>query len=229
MKKIIFFTILYFSLFINSLNGHVQHYLNLNYLEYDLFLNNEKIGSHIFKFEKNGKNIKITSNGSFVVSKLGVKLMNYSTISEELYHDNQLVKFKSNTKQNDKVKYVILNIDKDKLNFDINGSSFNGKANSSTIVGNWWNHEIVKKNEQISPISGRIIKQNVNFLGKEVLKINEKKYTALHFHFLSNDNKPINKKKINMHVWYDEKTLLWIKSSYDKFGKWEYRLKKAVF
>ena len=31
-----------------------------------------------------------------------------------------------------------------------------------------------------------------------------------------------------MKVWYDAKTLLWIKASYEKLGTWEYRLLEAV-
>ena len=59
---------------------------------------------------------------------------------------------------------------------------------------------------------------------KKKIFINNKEYNALHFHFISDDDKPLNKKKLNMHVWYDSETLLWIKTSYDKFGEWEYRL-----
>ena len=51
-----------------------------------------------------------------------------------------------------------------------------------------------------------------------------KNYNTLHFHFFSDDEKPEKKKKLNMHVWYDSKTLLWLKASYNKIGKWEYRL-----
>ena len=108
--------------------------------------------------------------------------------------------------------------------FEVDGSSFKGKTDASSIIGSWWNHEIVKKTKQISPISGRVIQQKVKFLGKQDVSINGKDYKALHFHFLSDDNKPAKKKKLNMHVWYDTETLLWIKASYDKLGKWEYRL-----
>ena len=229
MKKVVFFIFLYQSFFFTSVIGHVEHYKSLKYLEYDLFLNNEKIGSHVFKFIKKGENIEIESIGEFEVSKLGVKLMDYKTKSQEIYNNNQLIKFTSQTEQNDKKKYVILGLNNDKLNFDINGSSFKGKVDASTIIGSWWNHEIIQKDKQISPVSGRIIKQKVNFLGKESIIINKKKYNVLHFHFLSNNNKPLNKKKINIHVWYEEKSLLWIKSSFERLGKWEYRLKKAVF
>ena len=116
-----------------------------------------------------------------------------------------------------------------KKHFEIDGSSFKGSTASNSIVGSWWNHEIIKKNTQISAVSGRILPQKVEFLGKKELILFDKKYKALKFNFLSNDNKPINKKKINFNVWYDEKTLLWLKMSYEKFGKWEYRLKNYTF
>ena len=35
--------------------------------------------------------------------------------------------------------------------------------------------------------------------------------------------------KENFNVWYDEKTLLWLKMSYEKLGQWEYRLKNYAF
>ena len=113
--------------------------------------------------------------------------------------------------------------------FEIDGSSFKGQTNEKNIIGSWWNHEIINKETQISAVSGRILPQKVKFLGKKELILFDKKYKALKFHFLSNDNKPTNKKKINFNVWYDEKTLLWLKMSYEKMGKWEYRLKKHTF
>ena len=104
-----------------------------------------------------------------------------------------------------------------------------GKTDLSSMVGTWWNHQIVKERKQISAISGRIINQKVKFLGKQDIQIDKKNYKALHFHFLSDDNKPLKEKKLNIHVWYDADTLLWIKSSYDKLGQWEYRLRDVSF
>jgi hypothetical protein len=69
----------------------------------------------------------------------------------------------------------------------------------------------------------------VKFLGKQEIQIDKKDYKALHFHFLSDDSKPLKEKKLNIHVWYDADTLLWIKSSYAKLGQWEYRLKEVSF
>ena len=38
------------------------------------------------------------------------------------------------------------------------------------------------------------------------------------------DQKLNKKKKLNTDVWYDESNLNWVKASFDKVGKWEYKL-----
>ena len=223
MKKysILVFIILFFT--INLASSHVSHYKKVKFLKYGLFFNNKLIGNHIFNFKEEGNLFYVNSKGNFKVDKLGVVLMDYKTESEEVYKSGQLIKYNSKTFQNDKEKFakVIL---KEKNKLYVEGSSYKGETESTSMIGSWWNHEIVKNSKQISPISGRIIKQKVKFLGKKNISVNNKNYNALHFHFLSDDNKPANKKKLNMHVWYDSETLLWIKASYDKIGKWEYRL-----
>ena len=206
--------------------GHVNHYKSIKFLKYGLFFNDKLIGNHVFNFKKEGDLFYVSSNGNFKINKLGVVLMDYKTQSEEVYKNNQLIKYNSNTVQNDKKKFAkVILMKKNKLY--VEGSSYKGETENTSMVGSWWNHEIVKISKQISPISGRITKQKVKFLGKENILINKKNYEALHFHFLSDDGKPPKKKKLNMHIWYDSKTLLWIKASYDKIGKWEYRLLDA--
>ena len=108
--------------------------------------------------------------------------------------------------------------------FLIDGSSYKGKASLDFLLGTWWNHSIVKAPAQISAVSGRIIEQKVTFIGKEIIKFKGKTYDALHFNFSSTDNKLSKDKKLNTDVWYDEKTLNWIKASFKKKGDWEYRL-----
>ena len=66
--------------------------------------------------------------------------------------------------------------------------------------------------------------QKVNFIGKEKLKIGDKTINTLHFNFSSTDEKLSKDKKLNTNVWYDEETLNWVKASFDKKGKWEYKI-----
>ena len=106
----------------------------------------------------------------------------------------------------------------------IDGSSYKGKAPKDYLLGTWWNHSIVKAPAQISAVSGRIIMQNVKSLGKEKIKSGNKTYNTLHFNFSSSDEKLSKDKKLNTDVWYDEKTLNWVKAAFKKKGNWEYKL-----
>ena len=225
MKKFLTIIVLCFSLFsYSSVSSHVDHYKNLKYLEYELFLNDELIGSHIFNFSKKGDLLYVNTVGQFKVSKFGLDLMKYQTNTEEIYENGQLIEFKSKTTQNDKKKYVNLKFDKNENVFEVDGSSFKGKTDFSSIIGSWWNHEIIKKDKQISAVSGRIIEQKVTFLGKEKIIIGDKEYNTLHFNFSSSDEKLSKDKRLNTDVWYDEENLYWVKASFEKKGKWEYKL-----
>ena len=225
MRKYISLVILVIFALSSNVYSHVQHYKDLKFLKYGLYFNDKLIGNHTFKFEQKGEFLYVYGSGNFNVNKLGVTLFDFKTVSEEVFKKGRLFKYTSKTIQNEKEKFSNVQIKKNKLL--INGSSFKGETENDLLVGTWWNHEIIKFSKQISPISGRLLPQKVTFLGKKDIKINNRSYKTLHFHFLSNDELPINKKKLNMNIYYDVKSLLWLKSSYQKFGEWEYRLLEA--
>ena len=208
-------------------NAHVDHYSKYNYLEYELFRNNKLIGYHKYKFNRESGNLKIDNEVSFKITKLGVDLYKYYAKGLETYKNGVFSGFKSKTNQNKKEKYVNISIDPNDKNLIIDGSSYKGKADKNMIIGTWWNHEIVQKKAQISAVSGRIIEQKVEFIGKEEVKIGNKTYNTLRFNFSSSDPSLSKDKKLNTDIWYEEGTYLWIKAAFDKTGYWEYRLKKA--
>ena len=208
-----------------EINAHVEHYSKYNYLEYELFRNNKSIGYHKYNFERNGKNLIIYNEVSFKITKLGVDLYKYYAKGEEKYKNGIFSGFSSATNQNKKEKYVNITIDPTDKALVINGSSFKGKVDKNFIIGTWWNHEIVQKKAQISAVSGRIIKQKVEFKGKEDVKIGDKIYKTLRFNFSSSDPSLSKDKKLNTDIWYEEDTFLWVKAAFDKTGYWEYRLK----
>ena len=206
-----------------SLNAHVQHYENLNRIEFDIYRNNKHIGKHIFSFVKIDDKIKVHSEINFEIKKLGIVLYKYHVKGTEIYKDGKLIKFNSKTDQNGKEKYVNMILENNE--YIIDGSSYKGKASLDFLIGTWWNHSITQAPAQISAVSGRIINQKVTFLGKEKLKINGNNYDTLHFNFSSTDKKLEKDKKLNTDVWYDEKNINWVKATFNKKGKWEYRLK----
>ncbi len=224
MKKFIVLIIISFSLNFQA-SGHIQHYKNLNYLEYELFRNNQSIGYHKYDFIRDGDNLSIISEVSFKITKLGVDLYKYFAKSEENYEKGIFKSYFSKTKQNKKDRYVNIIFDTTDKNLKIDGSSYKGKADKEFIVGTWWNHEIVEAKAQISGISGRIIEQTVTFIGKEDVKIGDRTYKTLRFNFKSSDETLPDSKKLNTDIWYEENTYLWVKAAFDKTGYWEYRIK----
>jgi hypothetical protein len=225
MKKISLSIIILFFFSFKAIS-HVGHYKNYEYLEYELFRNNKLIGYHKYDFLRKDNILSVKSEVNFKVTKLGVDLYKYFAESEEVYREDKFFKFSSTTNQNKKKKYVNISVNPTSNELIIDGSSYKGSALVDSIVGTWWNHEIVKTKQQISAISGRVIEQTVSFVGKEDIQINNKTYKALHFNFKSSDESLPDSKKLNTDIWYDENTLLWLKAAFDKTGYWEYRLKE---
>ena len=224
MKKLLFSIAIYLLIILEVL-GHVEHYAKYNYLEYELFRNNQPIGHHKYIFNREDKKLSIDSEVSFKITKLGVDLYKYFAKSEENYEDGIFKSYFSKTKQNKKDRYVNIEFDPIKDELIIDGSSYKGNADKNFIVGTWWNHEIIQAKSQISGISGRIIEQTVTFKGKENVKIGDKIYKTLRFNFKSSDKNLPESKKLNTDIWYEEDTYLWIKAAFEKTGYWEYRLK----
>ena len=96
MKKIILSIAIFFLANTKSF-GHVEHYAKYNYLEYELFRNNNSIGYHKYDFKRNGDNLSILSEVSFKITKLGVDLYKYFAKSEENYEKGVFKSYSSKT------------------------------------------------------------------------------------------------------------------------------------
>ena len=222
MRKFSLFVLVLSTLF---LQAHTDHYKNYNKIEMEIFKDNEKIGESIFFFKKENNKFIVKNKTNFNVKLLGVTIFSVNSKGTEEYIGDQLISFNSETFQNDKKKFVNLIFDKKKDKFIIDGSSFQGEASKENIVGNWWNHRLLQTETQISPLSGSVKKQNIEFLGKKKIKLYEKEYEVEHFRLFSTNSNLPDDKKLNFEIWYDKKIALIVKVAYKRLGLWEYRLK----
>ena len=223
MRKYLFIIIIL--LLASKTYSHTSHYKGLKKIEMDVIRNGEVIGYSNYFFEHDDKGMTVKNYTKFKVELLGITVFSVSSEAIEKYENDKLIFFKSNTFQNDKEKYVNLTYDQSLKKFIIDGSSYRGEASVDCIIGNWWNHKIFKADKQISPLSGSIKEQVVNFIGKENVIINNKEYLADHFKLKSKDENLPEEKKLDFDIWYNKKNNLILKVSYSKMGKWEYRLK----
>ena len=223
MKKYIYILLLF--LFASQAQAHTSHYDGIKVINMEIFRDGEVIGYSNYFFEHGNNAVEVKNYTQFKVKLLGVVIFSISSEGHEKYKNDKLIYFKSTTFQNDKEKYVNLNYDESKKKIIINGSSYKGEANINCVIGNWWNHKILKASQQISPLSGSIKNQVVTFIGDENITLYGKNYLVAHYKLKSkNENLP-DDKKLDFDIWLDKKNNLILKVAYTKLGKWEYRLK----
>ena len=221
VKKIIITFFLIFIIYPFFSYSHVNHYEKLRLIEMDILRNGKKIGYNKYSFENQNNLLVVKNEINFVAKLVGINLLDVKGSSTETYKNGKLIKFNSNTIQNKKKKYNKLILEENKKNFKIKGSSYNGNAPSTALVGNWWNHNILQSEMIISPLSGSLKFQEIYFLSKEILKINNYHHSTKKFKIVMKKNVD-DKKKEEFNVWLDEKSKIILKVSYSKFGDWEY-------
>ena len=226
-KIILIFFIALGILFKINVYAHTDHYKNIKSIEMEIFKDNKYIGFSKFFFNKTKKKFEVTNTTKFKVKLMGITV--FSVISEglEIYENDQLIYFKSDTVQNDKKKFVEVFLDEENRNFKINGSSYKGTGNLENIIGNWWNHRLLQSDTQISPLSGSIKKQSVEFLKKEKIILYENEINVEKFRLKSTDESLPKDKRLDFEIWYDKKRAMIVKIRYKRLGTWEYRLKKV--
>ena len=219
------FIFLFFLIYPSLLYSHVNHYAKIESIEMDVLRNGKKIGYNKYIFINKNDLLVIENKTNFTAKIIGLNLLSVNATSTETFKNGKLVKYKSRTIQNKKWKFNDLIFDERQKIYLIEGSSFSGKAPSKAVIGNWWNHNILQSEVIISPLSGSLRFQEVSFLSKEILKIDNNNYKTSLFKIVLKKNID-DKKKEEFNVWLDDESKIILKVSYSKFGDWEYIVKK---
>jgi hypothetical protein len=223
MKKISL--IIFFLTYSFNSSAHMAHYNKFNKIEMEILKDGEVIGYNYYFFKKDKNTTTVTNQIKFTVKLFGATIFEIEGYGEEKYIKDKLISFNSKTRQNNKDKYVNLELDEQENIFNVKGSSYSGKASIDNVIGNWWSHKILQTNSQISPVSGSIKEQVVTFVGKEKLKLYGKNYDVEHFKLTSKDMSIPKDKRLDFDIWFDKKNALILKVAYSRLGNWEYRVK----
>ena len=219
LRLLIFF--LSYILFPTIANTHVQHYKNLQRIEFDIYRNNDLVGFHKVNVKKKGDNTKeVTTDILIEVKILGIKVHTYKSYGVETYKNDELIEFKSKTQDGSDNDYCnIKKISDGKYSFD--GMTENKKyiyeLTDKFYPALWWNHESLLNNNYVLGQGCRNLKTQITFLKKETKKINEKN-EVVNFYNIKGDNLDIN-------IGYTEKDLKWVDMKFTLKGDWEYKLK----
>jgi len=220
MLRLLIYLVSYI-LFPTIANTHVQHYKNLQRIEFDIYRNNDLVGYHKVNVKKKGDNTKeIITDILIEVKILGIKVHTYKSYGVETYKNEELIEFKSKTQDGSDNDYCnIKKISDGKYSFD--GMTENKKyiyeLTDKFYPALWWNHESLLNNNYVLGQGCRNLKTQITFLKKETKKINEKN-EVVNFYNIKGDNLDIN-------IGYTEKDLKWVDMKFTLKGDWEYKLK----
>lgn len=221
MLRLLIYLVSYI-LFPTIANTHVQHYKNLQRIEFDIYRNNDLVGYHKVNVKKKGDNTKeIITDILIEVKILGIKVHTYKSYGVETYKNEELIEFKSKTQDGSDNDYCnIKKISDGKYSFD--GMTENKKyiyeLTEKFYPALWWNHESLLNNNYVLGQGCRNLKTKITFLNKETKKINDKN-EVVNFYNIKGDNLDIN-------IGYTEKDLKWVDMKFTLKGDWEYKLKK---
>jgi hypothetical protein len=220
MVRYLYFYLFFFLIFTNS-QAHVQHYKNLQRIEFDIYRNNDLVGYHKVNVKKKGNNTKeVITDILIEVKILGIKVHTYKSYGVETYKNEELIEFKSKTQDGSDNDYCnIKKISDGKYSFD--GMTENKKyiyeLTEKFYPALWWNHDSLLNNNYVLGQGCRNLETQITFLNKETKKINDKN-EVVNFYNIKGDN-------LNINIGYTEKDLKWVDMKFTLKGDWVYKLK----
>ena len=197
-------------------NAHIQHHANLNEIKFEIFRNDKKVGYHNIIFSRDKEMLIVRNEIQFEIKKLGISFYKYQSEGTEVYdQDGLLFTFNSKTSDNKKLKYCNIEA-KDNENYLIDGSSYKGTFNKDFAISSYWNHEILKKNTQISGITCKIRNQKVTFLKNESIEVKGQTTKTSVFN--------IDGKGLDTQIWYRKKDMAIVRQILNQKGIWRYEI-----
>ena len=197
-------------------NAHIQHHANLNEIKFEIFRNDKKVGYHNIIFNRDKEMLIVRNEIQFEIKKLGISFYKYQSEGTEVYdQDGLLFTFNSKTSDNKKLKYCNIEA-QDNKNYLIDGSSYKGTFNKDFAISSYWNHEILKKNTQISGITCKIRNQKVTFLKNESIEVKGQKTKTSVFN--------IDGKGLDTQIWYRKKDMAIVRQILNQKGIWRYEI-----
>ena len=197
-------------------NAHIQHHANLNEIKFEIFRNDKKVGYHNIIFSRDKEMLIVKNKIQFEIKKLGISFYKYQSEGTEVYdQDGLLFTFNSKTSDNKKLKYCNIEAQNNK-NYLIDGSSYKGTFNKDFVISSYWNHEILKKNTQISGITCKIRNQKVTFLKNESIEVKGQKTKTSVFN--------IDGKGLDTQIWYRKKDMAIVRQILNQKGIWRYEI-----
>lgn len=136
-------------------------------IRFDIVREGDVIGAHAVDFALSGETLSVTTRIEVEVRIFGVKLFEFRHYGTELWADGRLLKFDSETLDDDSKFFVDGRAEAD--GFRISNRKSVEMAPADIMVASYWTPEIARRPQLIDPQRGRVKEQQL--LGKDTVKV----------------------------------------------------------
>ena len=164
---------------------------------FDVFLDKNKIGKHIFSLDQNRL---LTSRAKFNVKVLFVNAYSYDHIAKEQWNEDCLAKIEANTTEN-KVVTNIKGAQKE-AGFEVSDGKKTQNLGSCAMTFAYWNPKILTQSKLLNPQNAEYLDTQFEKLAIETITVKGKPVETNHYKLKGNLN---GKNKLNIELWYNLK------------------------
>lgn len=163
---------------------------------FDVFLDQQKIGSHSFKLNENNV---LLSNAKFKVKVLFINAYDYVHTAEEAWSNDCLTSLKANTVENKQVFDV--SGTKNGQSFDVSMNKKGQQLPECTMTFAYWNPKILKQAKLLNPQNAEYLDTNIQSIGNETIQVKGRPTEATHYKLMG---ALAGKNKLNIDLWYNK-------------------------
>ena len=160
--------------------------------DFDVYLNEKKVGTHRFSVSKTGSMKQVQSEASFDYKVLFFSAYRYEHSAAERWSNNCLVEFDAKTNANG--KRVQVSGEQSGAGFYIESGDSSFELPKCVMTFAYWNREFLDQSRLLNSQTGEYVDVRVEEIGDETLSVRGQPVTATRFKLTAD--------KVDMTLWY---------------------------
>lgn len=160
--------------------------------DFDVYLNNKKVGKHLFKVSKSGSVRQVQSEAKFKYTVLLIPAYRYEHTAAERWSDQCLVEIVAKTNANG---------DRMQISGERTGSGFQLQSDDVPVelphcvmTFAYWNRDFLKQSRLLNPQTGEFVDVSVEKVGDEMLEVRGQSVSATRFRLTAYE--------VDLTLWY---------------------------
>ena len=160
---------------------------------FDVFLNDKKVGKHSFKVSENGGEKQVESEASFKYTVLWIPAYRYQHTAEERWEDQCLVEIDAKTNANGERLEVRGQHTGSAFRL-VNGDDTRAELPECVMTFAYWNPEFLEQSQLLNPQTGEFVEVLVEEVGTDTLEVRGEPVDARRYRLTANE--------IDLTLWY---------------------------